>query len=169
MSTKQITLDEKKATLLGSLKQVRAEILREAQQFRPTEETLPFVGVWSLLDLLAHLAGWDVTNKQAAQEVLNGIVPSFYQHHGKDWAGYNALLVRQYGKNTLTEMLATVEHTHQELITFLDSLPAEALFADHGVRVGGYRVLINRLLEAERKDENRHLQQIVEFLNERRT
>jgi hypothetical protein len=168
MSTQKKTADEKKSSLLDSLSQVRAEILRESRQFKPGEEAIPFIGVWSLLDLLAHLAGWDVTNVQAAQEVLVGKIPSFYAHHSKDWADYNALLVNEYGKASLPEILATVEGTHKQLINFLEKLPAKALFADHGVRAGSYRVIISRLLEAERKDETRHLRQIVEFLDERR-
>jgi len=167
MSTKRMTADEKKYALLDSLQQVRGEILQAARRFRPGEESIPFVGVWSLLDLLAHLAGWDVANRQAAQEVLGGMIPSFYQHQGKDWASYNALLVSEYGQDTLAEMLAVVEGTQRELIATLETLPAKDLFADHGVRVGSYRVIISRLLEAERKDETRHLRQIVAFLDER--
>lgn len=161
------TADEKKSDLLQSLMQVRAEILQESKRFHPGEEAIPFIGIWSLLDLLAHLAGWDATNRQAAQEVLLGKIPSFYAHRSKDWAEYNALLVSQHGKDSLPEMLLVVERTHQQLIRYLEELPAKDLFADHGVRVGSYRVIISRLLEAERKDETRHLQQVVEFLDER--
>ena len=62
-------------------------------------------------------------------------------------------------------MLETVERTQQDLMDDLESLPPEELFADHGVRLGSYRVIISRLLEAERKDETRHLEQIMEFLS----
>ena len=169
MGTTSFTTEDKKARLLTGLHEVRSEILREARQFHPGEESIPFVGVWSLLDLLAHLSGWDVTNRQAALEVLEGNIPTFYSYHSKDWADYNARLVTKYGKPTLAEALAMVEQTHQELMVYLTSLPAKALFTDHGVRVGSYRVIISRLLEAERKDEVRHLRQIVAFLDGRRT
>jgi len=169
MSAKRQSVEEKKIVLLDGLRQVRSEILAAAEQFRPGEEMVPFIGVWSLFDLLAHLAGWDVTNRQAAQEILAGKVPSFYAHHSKDWAVYNALLVDEYRKDTLAEMLSVVEQTQQELISYLEALPAKDLFADHGVRLGSYRVIISRLLEAERKDETRHLQQMVGFLDQRRT
>jgi cytochrome P450 len=139
---------------------------RQNQQGK--EEIIPFIGVWSLLDLLAHLAGWDVANLLAAQEVPEGKIPSFYAHYSKDWAEYNALLVSRYSKETLAEMLATVEDTHRQLLDHLERASAKTLFADHGVRVGSYRVIISRLLEAERKDEIRHLRQVVEFLDERR-
>jgi hypothetical protein len=165
----RLTPEEKKAVLLNSLREVRAEILQEARQFHQDEASLPFVGIWSLLDLLAHLAGWDVTNFQAAREVMAGQVPAFYAYHSKDWADYNARLVSEYGKPTLAEALGTVEHTQQELMAFLTALPAKELFSDHGVRVGSYRVIISRLLEAELKDETRHLRQIVAFLDDRRT
>lgn len=169
MNTKMKTVEEKKCALLNNLIQIRAEILRESRLFGPGEETIPFIGVWSLLDLLAHLAGWDITNIQAAQEIIEGKIPSFYAHQSKDWADYNALLLSKYGKDTLLEMLAAVEDTHQQLVHYLEKLPAKDLFSDHGVRVGSYRVIISRLLEAEYKDETRHLRQIVEFLDVRRT
>ncbi|OGO38554.1 MAG: hypothetical protein A2W35_16090 [Chloroflexi bacterium RBG_16_57_11] len=164
----KISLAEKKSELLDGLRQVRGEILTAAREFRPGEEAIPFVGVWSLLDLLAHLAGWDVANRQAAREILAGALPSFYAHQGKDWAEYNARLVSQYRVDSLTEMLRFVSQTHLALLDELEALPARDLFADHGVRKGSYRVIIGRLLEAERKDEARHLLQIDDFLNKRR-
>jgi DinB superfamily len=162
------TLDEKKAVLLDGLRQVRGDIQAAALEFSPGEENIPFVGVWSLLELLAHLAGWDVTNRQAAREVLSGTVPSFYSYISKDWAEYNASLVSQHRKESLEEMLAEVSRTHLELLEDLEALTAQDLFADHGVRRGSYRVIISRLLEAERKDEARHLQQILEVIQQRR-
>jgi hypothetical protein len=160
------SLDEQKTTLLAGLRQVRGDIHAAVLQFHAGEETIPFVGVWSLLDLLAHLAGWDVTNRFAAQEILAGSLPTFYQYLGKDWADYNAMLVSKYRADSLSEMLAVMAQTHQALLADLEALPAKALFADHGVRRGSYRVIISRLLEAERKDEAHHLQQIVEFIHE---
>jgi len=164
----KLSLDEKKAALLDGLRQVRSEIHAAALQFRPGEETIPFVGSWSLLDLLAHLAGWDVANRQAAREVLAGVTPSFYEFQGKDWAGYNAILVSQHRQDSLGDMLAAVAQTHQALLDELEAMSAKDLFGDRGVRKGNYRVIISRLLEAERKDEAHHLQQVVEFINERR-
>jgi Protein of unknown function (DUF1706) len=161
-------LDEKKSVLLDGLRQVRGDIQNAALQFLPGKETIPFVGIWSLLDLLAHLAGWDVANRQAAGEILAGNTPTFYNFMNKDWAEYNAILVSRYRKDTLEEMLNTVAQTHLELLEDLDALSAADLFADHGVRRGSYRVLISRLLEAERKDEARHLQQILDFIQPRR-
>lgn len=161
------SFDEQKTALLAGLRKVRGDIYTAALQFHPGEETIPFVGIWSLLDLLAHLAGWDIANRLAAREILAGELPSFYGYQGKDWADYNAMLVSQYRVDSVAEMLAVVTQTHHALLADLEALPAKALFADHGVRRGSYRVIISRLLEAERKDEARHLQQIMEFINER--
>ena len=161
------SFDDKKTALLAGLRQVRGDIHTAALQFRPGEETIPFVGVWSLLDLLAHLAGWDIANQLAAREILAGALPSFYVHQGKDWADYNAMLVSQYRVDSIAEMLAVVTQTNKALLDDLETLPAQALFADYGVRRGSYRVIIGRLLEAERKDEVRHLEQIVKFISER--
>ena len=161
------SLDEEKAILLNGLRQVRGEIHAAAHRFRPGEESIPFVGVWSLLDLLAHLAGWDVANRLAVREVLAGVVPSFYEYYSRDWADYNTRLVKDHRQDGLDEMLAVLSQTHKALLDDLEALTAQDLFADHGVRRGSYRVIISRLLEAERKDELKHLQQIVNYLGER--
>jgi hypothetical protein len=49
------------------------------------------------------------------------------------------------------------------LLEFLNTIPAENFNKDFGVRFRGYRVTIQRLLEAEQKDEETHLQQIMDF------
>jgi hypothetical protein len=164
----KISLDENKAVLLDGLRQVRGKILAAAREYRPGEETIPFIGVWTLLDMLAHLAGWDIANRNAASEILAGELPSFYKHQGKDWAEFNAILVKRYRRDSMAEMLEVVAHTHQALLDDLEALTAQDLFADHGVRHGNYRVIISRLLEAERKDEFRHLQQMTEFIKQQR-
>jgi hypothetical protein len=159
--------EEEKSALLDGLRQVRGEIEAAARRFEGGEEDIPFVGEWTLLDLLAHLAGWDEANRLAISEVLAGKLPSFYQYQGKDWANYNAMLVSQYRRAGLADLLAVMSQTHKTLLNDLEYLAPQELFKDHGVRHGSYRVIISRLLEAERKDELRHLQQITEFLEKR--
>jgi hypothetical protein len=59
-----------------------------------------------------------------------------------------------------------VKDSQEKLIEFLQTIPAENFNKDFGVRFRGYKVTMQRLLEAEWKDEQTHLQQIVDFFKE---
>lgn len=161
---KRVSLDEKKLKLLNELRRVRREILSEAQQIPPQARDKVFVGEWSILDLLAHLVGWDLANKQASIEILNGQVPSFYAHQDKGWVSFNAELVSKHKQDSIEKMISVVEASHEELMDYLQSLQPEEMFKDQGVRKGSYKVIISRLMEVEKKDEIEHLDQIRQFL-----
>jgi hypothetical protein len=158
------SIEIRKANLLRDLSQVRSKLFAQAQRVGREGAEIAFVGFWSLLDLLAHLAGWDETNLRAADEIRSGNLPSFYAHHDKDWASYNAELVAAHRKATLPEMLAWVQITHQRLLAHLQAIPESDFFRDFGVRAGRYHLTIARLLEAEIRDERRHLEQVQTFL-----
>jgi hypothetical protein len=130
----------------------------------PEDQDELFLGVWSVKDLLAHLAGWDFSNLEAAQAILAGKVPAFYAYHDRDWKTYNAGLVTEYKREDLADLLAWVEDSHQQLVNFLKTIPAEEFDKDKGVRFKGYKVTIARLLQAEIEDEKSHHRQVEEFV-----
>jgi len=115
------------------------------------------------MDLLAHLAGWDFTNLQAARDILDGLLPEFYEHHDKDWKTYNAALVAKYKRTDFREQIELVREAQKQLIECLQTLPAEDFKLDMGVRAKGIKVTIARLLQAELEDETTHFEQIYEF------
>lgn len=166
-SSKRLRVEKRKHRLLVGLRQVRSAILEAARAVRPQDEQVPFLGEWCIGDLLAHLVGWDVTNLQAAQEILDGHIPSFYSQHDKDWASYNRLLVARYKEDTHRQMIDAVGASFEGLLEYLHRLPAAEMFKDRGLRVGGYKVVIGRLIEVERKDEQEHLEQIRAFISSR--
>ena len=155
----------KKEQLLAELRETRSSILKEAAVLSAKKQDMIFLGVWSVKDLLAHLAGWDYTNLDAIKAVLAGELPSFYEYHSRDWQTYNATLVEKYKRNSFKKLLVLVENSQQELIGFLQSVVPESYGKDFGVRFHGYKVTIQRLLEAEIKDEQVHCQQIKDFFN----
>ena len=70
----------------------------------------------------------------------------------------------KYKRDDFDELLASVHDSHRQLIAYLESVPAEAFERDFGVRSRrGTRVTIARLLQAEWKDEQKHLEQIQNF------
>jgi hypothetical protein len=162
---KRISYEKKKKKLLDELRKVRREILLAARRVPHEARDIVFVGDWSILDMLAHLVGWDFANKQAAQEILDDRVPSFYSRQDKGWVSFNAELVSKHKQDSIEKMIASTEASHEELLHYLESLQYEELFRDQGVRKGTYKVIISRLMEVEKKDEIKHLEQIKQFLD----
>ena len=89
----------KKDEVISGLVEARACILAAATQLPVEKQDQVFLGTWSVKDLLAHLMGWDFTNVEASQEILECKLPSFYAHHDRDWRTYNAGLVERYKKD----------------------------------------------------------------------
>jgi hypothetical protein len=158
------SFEEKKATLISNLNEIRSSILEAAASIPDNRIDEAFVGSWGILELLAHLRGWDLTNIQAAKDILSGKVPDFYTESDKDWASYNAKLVSQHRQADLESMISSVDSSRADLVALLNQLDAKDIFGDHGVRRGSYKVTIARLIEADIKDGIEHLDQIRRFL-----
>jgi hypothetical protein len=152
-----------KDELLYGLKAVRESILTEALALPPGACDRIFLGTWSAMDLLAHLAGWDHANLQAAHDLLDGLLPEFYEQHDRDWQTYNAALVAKYKRSNLREQVDLVRRSQKQLMDELQTIPAEDLKRDTGVRARGIKVPIARLLQAELEDETTHFEQIYEY------
>lgn len=153
----------KKEWIISELQRVRSKLLTEVAALSRKERDRVFLGIWSVRDLLAHLAGWDYTNIDAVKSVIAGKLPSFYEHHDRDWQTYNAMLVRKYRRSTFRELRATLKESQNELVEYLQTIPPEYFNRDFGIRFRGYKVTIQRLLEADVKDVQIHHQQIVDF------
>ncbi|HEX6035728.1 MAG TPA: DinB family protein [Anaerolineales bacterium] len=156
----------RKEQTLSSLKETRQNILAEASKLSKRQWDQVFLGSWSIKDLVAHLIGWDDTNLEAIQNVLAGKLPAFYEYRDPDWRTYNAMLVKKHKVNSSKEILTKAKDSQEKLIQFLQTVPPEQFNKDFGVRFRGYKVTIQRLLEAERGDEQTHLQQIMDFVKE---
>jgi hypothetical protein len=144
-----------KQELIDGLLRARREVLDAASLLSPPQQDQVFLGIWSLKDLLAHLAGWDDTNRRAVGDILAGRKPAFWEHYDKDWASYNALLVAEYRRDDWSEMLEVVRESHSRLIDYLESLPAEDLLT---------RGKIRTLLRTEIKDEREHTRQVERYV-----
>jgi hypothetical protein len=162
MATKSQIL--RKNQILSALIEVRQNILTEVSRLSDARQNQVFLGIWSIRDLLAHLAGWDYTNKTAVNEIMAGRLPMFYTHHDHDWKTYNGMLVAEYARDSSEELIRLTKSAQRDLIKLLEMIPPEMFNKDFGVRFRGYKVTVQRLLEAEVKDEQIHLQQIVDFI-----
>ncbi len=157
-----------KEQLLADLRKTRDDILKEMKALSAKKRDMVFPGIWSVKDLMAHLAGWDYTNLDAVGSVLAGKLPAFYKYRDRDWQTYNAMLVAKYKRDSFRELLSLIKSSQKELIDFLQPLPPESFGRDFGVRYRGYKVTIRRLLEADIKDGRVHFQQIKDFFKEKK-
>ena len=153
----------RKEQVLSNLIEARQNVLKEALKRSEAEQDQVFLGIWSIKDLVAHLIGWDKTNLEAAKSVLKAQVPAFYEHRDPDWRAYNAILVRKHKKGSTQELIAAAKKSQEKLLEFLQTIPPEYFNKDFGVRFRGYKVTIQRLLEAETQDEQTHAKQITDF------
>jgi hypothetical protein len=135
---KRETAQAKKDRIITGLIEARRAILDAATSLPRRKRDQVFLGVWSTVDLLAHLVGWDVTN--------------------------NARLVKKHKRGSFAEMVASVGRSHRKPIGFLETIPAAEFGKDRGLRSpGGAKVILARLLQAEIDDEKVHARQIEDF------
>jgi hypothetical protein len=161
------SLEDKKINLIKEFNETRLKVLASARLFPGESVQEAFVGSWGILDILAHLKGWDLTNLDAAEDILLGKVPDFYAYYDKDWTSYNAQLVTQHKQPDLEKMIEAVDESRAKMTEYLKQLSPQDLFGDHGVRRKRYKVTISRLIEADTKDVLEHLDQIRQFLKSR--
>jgi hypothetical protein len=160
MSRRKALVRSSKVAVIEGLMTARAAIHCTLDGLSEDKSTRPFLGEWSVQDLVAHLVGWDYTNLEAVHELLNGRLPSFYAQRDAGWRTYNAGLVARYGGQPWARLLQAVEHSRAALAESLRTVPESEFGRDRGLRVGRYRVTIERLLLAEAADELRHADQL---------
>ena len=163
MKDRKAAAEVSKRELIAGIVQVRRHIIETALQLPVEAQDEIFLGTWDLKDLLAHMKGWDEANRQAIEEILEGQLPSFYEHAGGDWSGYNAILVQRHRKQNLLELLQDLEDSQTALLTRLEAVDAQELDRERGIRYKGWKVTIARLLKAELHDEQEHLSQLQAF------
>jgi hypothetical protein len=159
-TTSQILRKDK---TLFALTGARQNILSNVLELSEPQCDEIFLGVWSVKDLLAHLTGWDYANLNAVKSVLDSKVPTFYEYRDSDWRTYNTILVKKYRRDSMSELMAAAKASQERLIKFLQTIPPEHFNKDFGVHFRGYKVTIQRLLEAETEDEQVHAKQIADF------
>jgi hypothetical protein len=149
-----------KDRLITGLVVARRRVLDAACSLPPKQQGEVFLGTWSAKDLLAHLVGWDLSNRQAVQEILAGQKPGFWQHYDRDWQSYNARLIAQHKVDSFDRLVALAGDSHRSLIEYLGTVPAEEMLK---------RRSIATLLLAESRDENEHSEQLHAFHRARLT
>lgn len=152
--------------LIDELAAARRALVEAIQAVPPERAGEVFLGEWRLLDLMAHLQGWDTTNQAAIEEILAGQYPSFFQYYDSNWRSYNQRLVAQYRQTDFASQMAALQASHQQLVAFLESVPPGVLAKGKSQRPSGRNVTIRNLLRAEAQDELEHTRQVRRYFFE---
>ena len=154
------TKEDRKREIIDELVQARHGLVDAIVVLPPERVDEIFIGEWTVKDLVAHLVGWDLTNLAAIREILDGEYPSFFQFYDKDWRSYNASLVKQYKIEPFPDLIAEVQDSHHQLVTFLEALPPEQVINGKARSLSGRTMSIRSLLRFEVRDEQEHTRQV---------
>lgn len=150
--------------LIVDLIQARSEVIQAAAALPLVAQDVPFLGIWSAHDIMAHLVGWDHAYVEAIEAIRSGRLPTFYAAYDDDWRTFNAGLVKRYKLPTLEQTAAAAQASHSALVSVLESLSPADLSRDFGVRSARHRrITIAMLLGVEVQDERTHSAQIRAF------
>ncbi len=110
--------------LCADLEQERADFLAALQGVSPAIlDRHGVVGTWSVKNVLAHLASWELVVVQALSERLEtGQTPEVMATISADRDSWNALMVDEVDDLTPEDQLAELEWTRAVLMQYLGSL-----------------------------------------------
>jgi hypothetical protein len=151
-------------TLVDELVAVRAGVLDAASEVPAEERDTPFVGHWTIKDLLAHLAGWDYASMEAVVDLIAGRLPAFYDEYDPGWASYNQKLIETYGTEEWDELLSLLQESQAAFLDAVAGLSEEEVMAARGPAWRGRDISLHAVLRAAVRDESEHLQQIRSFV-----
>jgi hypothetical protein len=151
--------------VIDAFERTREDIVGAVKSVPASKRRQPFVGHWSLLDVLTHLVGWDYTNIHAVEEFRQGTLPSFYRQYDPGWDHYNSILIDRYGTDNWGALLRALDASGEAVVTLLRSLSDEEFNATP-VQWRGRPVSIAAIMRAAVRDEREHLQEIWEFANQ---
>jgi hypothetical protein len=151
-------------SLIDAFVRRRALLLVAAEGVPPERRTTLFVGHWNLLDLLAHLVGWDYTNVKAIEELKAGRIPDFYRHYDPGWAAYNQQLIERYGADDWEVLREGLRQSQAAVVAALGRLTAEEMTRTLSGAGRRRPVSIAGILRAALGDEREHLRQIRAFV-----
>jgi len=150
-------------SLINALEDQRERLVGLALSVPAELRKTPFVGKWSLHEVIAHLIGWDRTNINTVDDLLAGRLPPFYDRYEPNWVGYNDELVAKHGDDDWDALTQELSESQTAALLKLRSLSAEQL-TEPGPVWRTRPVTIAGVLRFATKDEYEHLGQIEAFI-----
>jgi len=146
-------------SLIDVLEDQRERLVALALTVPPELRKTPFVGKWSLHEVIAHLIGWDRTNINTVDDLLAGRLPAFYDRYEPNWVAYNDDLVAKHSDDDWDALMQELVESQTAALLKLRSLSAEQL-TQPGPVWRTRPITIAGVLRFATKDEYEHLGQI---------
>jgi hypothetical protein len=116
------------------------------------------VGVWSVKDVLAHIAFWERDAANMLHAAVRGETPDLFADDATE--RNNASVVAQYYQRSLSAVIADWQQAREELIDAIEDLEdADLNDADRFPWSGG-RTLADRIIGNSYDHEQEHIEQI---------
>jgi uncharacterized protein (TIGR03083 family) len=116
------------------------------------------VGVWSVKDVLAHLAFWERYSVKMLRAIGRGETPELEADDATERS--NASVVAQYYQRPLSGVIADWQQAREDLIEQLEHLADEDLHDPDRFPWSGGRTLLERIAGNSYDHEQEHIDQI---------
>ncbi len=131
------------------------------------EQFLSPIDDWTPRDVVAHLIGWNGLMINSSRSILAGKPPSYYDDSKNDYSNINAGFTKKFSSRSKQELLAQLKSSMENFETFIFSLPAQELEADHGVvHYSGIPATVSKTINSLAGDYQYHTNQILEWLKQ---
>ena len=88
---------------------------------------------WTPRDIAAHLVGWNRITLVGSAELREGVRPFYFDDGTNDYRKVNAGFCARFSSRDRDEMLARMDSTMEELLSYLAQVPEEEWELDTGV------------------------------------
>jgi hypothetical protein len=120
------------------------------------------VGVWSIKDVLAHIAFWERYVSSIIKAVERGETPILDAEDSTETR--NASVVAQYYQRPLSAVIAEWHAAREELLDLLEDISEAALNDPNHFAWSGGRTLLDRIAGNSYGHEQEHIEQIREWM-----
>jgi len=121
------------------------------------------VTTWTVLDMVAHLVGWNRYIVRGARQILRGELPFYDVDPGPDYSNVNAALVREYADTDRSALLESLAASTEELTAFLRAVDPDKWDRDFGVRHDGETLTVKSTVDELLADYHYHREQLEDF------
>ena len=120
------------------------------------------VGVWSVKDVLAHLANWQRYTAALIAAALRGETPDLVGNDETERS--NASVVAQYYQRPLSGVIAEWQAAREDLLDQLELLPDDDLNDPNRFAWSENRSLLDHIASSSYAHEQEHIEEIREWM-----
>jgi hypothetical protein len=141
------TRADERRRLLAELELERNQLIRNVETCRIRDIERPFIGEWSVKDIVGHVASWEAEVVTALRELREGRRPELYDFNRSRLDEWNREHVERKRSLDFFSVLGQLKDGRHRLLEELAHVPDEEL-VDEGSR---YRKLVMAVIDHDRE------------------